>query len=67
MSKFGYLASKFLKTNDKFEISTFEIGYMKNFVKIRTLVLFGPKCPCLEIWARNFQKQMTDSKSPPLK
>ena len=67
MSKFGYLGSKFLKTNDKFEISTFEIGYMKNFVKIRTLVHFGPKCQCLEIWARNFQKQMTDSKSPPLK
>ena len=28
MRKFGDLGSQFLKTNDKFEISTFKIGYM---------------------------------------
>ena len=33
MSKFLDFGSKFSKTNDSFEISTFEIGYMGNFVK----------------------------------
>ena len=63
MPKFGDLGSKFLETNVKFEISNFEIGYVRNFVKIRNLTLFGPKCPNLGIWARNFQKQMTNLKS----
>ena len=30
MPKFGHLASKIFTTNDKFEISTFKIGYMLN-------------------------------------
>ena len=33
MPKTGYLGTTFWKTNAKFEISTFEIGYMLNFVK----------------------------------
>ena len=45
MPKFGDLGSKCSKTSVKFEISTFEIGYIQNFVKIRELILFGPKIP----------------------
>ena len=41
--KFGDLGSKFLKTNVRFEITTFEIKFIPNFVKIRKLILFGPK------------------------
>ena len=33
MRKFGYLGSKFLKTNVRFEISTFKIGYRQIFGK----------------------------------
>ena len=33
MSKFGYLGSKYLKTNVKFGISIFEIGCRQNFVE----------------------------------
>ena len=50
------------KVNVRFEISTFEIGYMRNFVKIRKLIPFGPKCPKLGIYAQNFGKQMSDLK-----
>ena len=63
MPKFGHLSSKFWKTNVRFEISTFEIGYQRNFVKIKNLILFGPKYPDLGIWAQNFGKQMSDLKS----
>ena len=56
MPKFGRLGSNFWKTNVRFEISTFEIGYKGNFVKIRKLILFGPKCPNVSIWAQNFGK-----------
>ena len=52
MPTFSDLGPMFLKTNDKFEISTFKIG---NFVKIRMLILFGPKCPNLSIWAQNLK------------
>ena len=74
MPKFGDLGSKFLKTNVKFEINTFEIWYMRNFVKIKELILFGPKCPkafglkafkksqTFGIWAQNFQRQMINFK-----
>ena len=41
MPKRGDLGTKCLKTSDKFEISTFKIGYMRNFVKIRRSILFG--------------------------
>ena len=57
MPKFRDLGSTFLKTNNKFEISTSEIGYMGNFVKIRSLILFGQKCPNLGIWAQNLKNK----------
>ena len=59
---FGDLGSNFSKNNVRFEISTFEIGYMRNFAKIRKLILFGPKCENLGIWAQNFRKIMSDLK-----
>ena len=67
MPKFGHLGSKYLKTNVKFEISSFEIGYLRNFVKIRRSILVSPKCPNLGILARNFRKQMANLKSAYLK
>ena len=67
MLKFGDLSSTFLKTNVRFEISTFEIGCMRNFAKIRKLILFGSKCTNLGIWARNFRKPMSGLKSAPSK
>ena len=57
MPKFGPLGSKFPKTNDKFESSIFRIGYMRNFMKSRKLILFGPKRPNLGIWARNLKNE----------
>ena len=42
---------------------TFEIGYLRNVVKIRKLLLFDTKCPYLGIGARNFQKSISDLKS----
>ena len=57
----------FSKTNVISEISTFEIGYMRNFTKIRKLILFDSKCPNLGIWVRNFRKTMSDLKSAPSK
>ena len=67
MSIFRDLSSQFSKTNVRFDISSFEIGYMRNFAKDRNLILFGPKCPNLGIWAQNFQKPMSDKKSASLK
>ena len=43
--------SKFLKTNVRFEVSTFEVVYLRNFIKIRKLILFDSKYPNLGIWA----------------
>ena len=63
MPKYRDLDSNFSKTSVKFEISTFEIVYMQNFIKIRKLILFGPKCPNLGIWAKTFRKPMSDLKS----
>ena len=51
MPIFGDLVSKFSETNVRFEISTLEIGYMRNFAKIRKLIFFDPKCPNLGILA----------------
>ena len=51
MPKFGNLGSKFSKTSVRFEISTFEIGYMQNFVMVRELILFGPKFSNFGTWA----------------
>ena len=56
MPNFGDLTSKCSKTNLRFEISTFEIGYMQNYVKIRKLIPFGPKVLSLGIWAHNLGK-----------
>ena len=63
MPKIGYLCSKFWKANVRFEIITFKIGYMQNFVKIRKLIPFGPKCSKLGIWAQNFGKQVSHLRS----
>ena len=67
MPKIGYLGSKFWKTNVRFEIRTFEIGYKGNFVKIRKLTFFDSKCPYLGFRAQNFRKQIPDLKSAPSK
>ena len=56
-----------LKTNVRFEISTFEIGYLQSLVKIGNLILFGQKGPNLGIWAQHFGIQMLDLKSAPEK
>ena len=45
MPKFGDLSPTFSKTNNKFVISTFKIGYMRDFINFRKLILFDPKCP----------------------
>ena len=45
----NYEIPKFSKTKVKFEISPFEIWYRQNFVGIRKLIVFGPKCPNLSI------------------
>ena len=36
---------------------------MRNFVKSIKLILFGPKCPNLDILDQSFQKPMSDLKS----
>ena len=43
MAKFWPMSLKFWKANDKFEISTLKIEYMRNFVKIKKF--FWPKMP----------------------
>ena len=67
MPKIGHLCSKFWKTSVRSEIITFQIGYMQSFLKIRKLILSGTKCPKLDIWAHNFEKQISDLKSAPSK
>ena len=57
MPKFGDLGLKFSKTNNKFEISTFKKGYMRNFVKISKLILFGQKYRNLDISTQNFKNE----------
>ena len=54
MPKFRDLSSKYLKTNNRFEISTIKIGYLQNFDNIRELILFGPN---LSTWDQSFWKQ----------
>ena len=67
MPKFGDLGSIFSKANVRFEISAFKIGYIRNFIKIRMLILFDPKCPNLGIWSRNVREAISDLKSAPSK
>ena len=45
-----------VKTNIRFEISTFKIECRQNFVKMGKLILFHPKCLNLGIWPPNFRK-----------
>ena len=45
----SYKIPTFSKTKVKFEISTFEIGYSQNIVKIRKVIVFDLKCPNLGI------------------
>ena len=61
------ICGQFCEKNVRFEIITFKIGYMRNFVKIRKLILSGTKCPKLGICAHNFGKQTSDLKSASLK
>ena len=67
MPNFGDFTSKCSKTNVRFEISTFEIEYIQNLVKIGKLLLFGPKGLSLGIWAQHIGIQMSDLKSTPAK
>ena len=55
------------KKNGRFDIITFKIRYMRNFVKIRKLILSGTKYQKLGIWAHNFEKKILDLKSAPSK
>ena len=57
MPKFGDLSSIFSNTNEKFEISKFKLGYMRNFVQIRKSILFSSKHPNLDIWAQNLKDE----------
>ena len=57
MLKFGDFVLKLLKTNVRFEISTFEIVYKQNLAKLTKLKLFGPKCTNLGIWFKVFEDQ----------
>ena len=63
MPMFGDLDSKFSRTNVRFGINIFEKGYMRNFAKIRKLILFGTECPNFGIWVQTFRKTMSDLKS----
>ena len=58
MPKIEYLSSTFSKTNVRFEISTFEIGYMRNFVKIKNFEfeIFEKKCQILNQGHQNLVK-----------
>ena len=40
---------------------------MRNSAKIRKFILFGSKCPNLNVWTRNFRKSISDLKSAPSK
>ena len=62
--RFGHLWSQVWKISVRFEI---EKGYKLNFVKIRKLIPFDPKCSKFGICAQNFGKQMSDLKSTPSK
>ena len=67
MPKFRNLGSKFLKTNVRFQITTFDIENMRSFIKIRKLILFGLKCPNLEIFARHLREKNDRSEISTLK
>ena len=62
-----YELPKFSTTRLRFEICTLEIGYRQNFITIRKLVLFSPKCTNLGIWAKIFQKSMSNLNAAPSK
>ena len=58
---------KVLKTNARFETSTSKTEYKQSFIRITKIILFGPKCSNMGIWAQDFREQMSDSKSVPWK
>ena len=58
MPKFGDLDSTFSKTNVRFEISTFEIGYIRNFVKTSDSYFLAQN---IQIWA--FELEVWKSKA----
>lgn len=55
MPEYGKSSSRFSKGNIRFEGSTFEIRYVRNFVKTRKVIRFGAKCPYLssKVWKTN--------------
>ena len=57
MAKFVYLGTYLSKINVKFEFSTFEIGCMRNFVKIIKSILSGPKCPNVDTCDRSLNNE----------
>ena len=58
MPKFGNLGSKLSKAIDKFEISKFKKGCMRNFVKIRESTnTFWPKMPKFGHLSLKFEKE----------
>ena len=63
MYKTGDSGSKYSKTNVRFEIRTFQIGYRKNFVKIKKIILFDPNSLNFEMWTQNFRKPVSDLKA----
>ena len=54
MPKFGDLSLKVLKTNARFETSTFKNRIQASFIRITKIILFGPKCSNMGIWPQNF-------------
>ena len=57
MPIFGNLLLTFSETNIISEISTFEIGYMQNFAKIKRSTLFAwPKMPTFKNLSSKFSK-----------
>lgn len=51
-----YEIPKFSKKKVRFEIRTFQIEYMCNFVKIRKLIIFVPKMPKFGDFSSTFSK-----------
>ena len=59
----AFCAKKYQLSNlkESLHVHCFDSTAFKS--KIWKLILFGPKCPNLGIWARHFRKQMSDLKS----
>ena len=63
MLEYGDLSSKSLKRNIRFEVSTFEIRYIRNFVKTRKNTFWCkiPKCGDLssKVWKSNVRFEIS--------